>query len=88
LQGDHEQELTSIHSYERQNDILQENFQKVNKTKSELFNEQEDSLDSHNMVFILVDVQECMNTFFDMHGVDKPIFVIPCEKVLGIKEIV
>jgi hypothetical protein len=42
-----------------------------------LFDEQEDSLDAHNMVVIFEDVQGCMNVFVDMHGrVDKAIFSI------------
>ena len=57
LQGDYEHELISIHLLEIQNDSPQANFQKVNKTKSKLFDEQEDSLDAHNMVVIFEDVQ-------------------------------
>jgi hypothetical protein len=88
LQEDYEQELISIHSFESQNDSPQANFQKVNKTKSELFDEQEDILDAHNMVVIFEDVQECMNIFVDMHGrVDKPIASISFENVLRIEEI-
>jgi hypothetical protein len=88
LQEYYEQELISIHSFESQNDSPQANFQKVNKTKSELFDEQEDSLDAHNMVVIFEDVQECMNVFVDMHGrVDKPIASISFENVLRTEEI-
>jgi hypothetical protein len=47
-----------------------------------LFDEKEDSLDTHNMVAIFEDVQECMDVF-----VDKPIANIPFEKNLRIKEI-
>jgi hypothetical protein len=68
LQEDYEQELIPIHSFESQNDSPQANFQKVDKTKPELFDEQEDSLDTHNMVVIFEDVQGCMNVFVDMHG--------------------
>jgi hypothetical protein len=64
FQGDYEHELISIHSFENQNGSPQANFQKFNKTKSELFDEQEDSLDAHNMVVIFEYVQECMNVFF------------------------
>ena len=46
LQEDYEHELISIHSFESQNDSPQENFQKFNETKSELFDEQKDA---HNM---------------------------------------
>jgi hypothetical protein len=66
LQEDYEQELISIHSFESQNDSPQANFQKFNKTKSELFDEQEDAL-MHIMVVIFEDVQECM-MFLLMHG--------------------
>jgi len=53
-----------------------------------LFDEQEDSLDAHNMVVIFEDVQECMNVFFYMHGrVDKHIASISFENVLRTKEI-
>jgi len=53
-----------------------------------LFDEQEDSLDAHNMDFIFEYVQECMNVFVDMHGrVDKPIASISFENVLRTEEI-
>jgi hypothetical protein len=88
LQGDYEQELISIHSFESQNDSPQANFQKVNKTKPELFDEQEDSLDTHNMVVIFEDVQECMNFFVEMHGkADKTIDAISFENILRTEEI-
>jgi hypothetical protein len=88
LQGDYEHELISIHSFESQNDSPQANFQKVNKTKPELFDEQEDSLDTHNMAVIFEDVQECMNVFVEKHGkVDKPIAAISFENVLRTEEI-
>jgi hypothetical protein len=88
LQEDYEQELISINSFESQNDSPQTNFQKFNETKSELFDEQEDSLDAHNMVVIFEDVQECMNVFVEMHGkVDKPIAAISFENVLRTEEI-
>jgi hypothetical protein len=77
LQGYYEQEIITLHSFESQNYSPQANFQKVNKTKPELFDEQEDSLDIPNMVVIFEDVQECMDVFFEMHGkVDKPIATI------------
>jgi hypothetical protein len=88
LQRDYEHELTSICSFERQNDSPQENFQKINKTKPGLFDEQKNSLDAHNMVVIFEDVQECMNVFVDMHGrVDKPIASISFENVLRTEKI-
>ena len=87
-QEDYEKELISIHSFESQNDSPQANFQKFNKTKSKLFDEQEDSLDAHNMAIIFEDVQECMNVLVDMHGkVDKPITSISFENVLRTEEI-
>jgi len=53
-----------------------------------LFDEQENSLDAHNMDVIFEDVQECMNVFVDMHGrVDKPIAAISFDNVLGTEEI-
>ena len=39
FQEDYEHGLISIHSFESQNDSSQEKFLKVNKTKSELFDE-------------------------------------------------
>jgi hypothetical protein len=88
LQEYYEQELISINSFESQNGSPQTNFQKFNETKSELFDEQEDSLDAHNMVVIFEDVQECMNVFLEMHGeVDKPIAAISFENVLKTEEI-
>jgi hypothetical protein len=82
------QELISIHSFEIQNDIPKANFQKVNKTKSELFDQQEDILDAHNMAVIFENVQECMKFFVDIHrSVDKPIAVISFENVLRTEEI-
>jgi hypothetical protein len=88
FQDDYEQELISIHSFESQNDSPQENFQKVNKTKPELFDEQDDSLDTHNMVVIFEYVQGFMNVFVDMHEkVDKPIASISFENVLRTEEI-
>ena len=48
-----------------------------------MFDEQEDSLDTHNMVVIFEDVQGCMTVFINMHGrVDKPIASISFENVL------
>jgi hypothetical protein len=88
LQEDYEQELISINSFESQNGSLQTNFQKFNETKSVLFDEQEDSLDAHNMVVIFEYVQECMNISVDMHErVDKPIASISFENVLRTEEI-
>jgi hypothetical protein len=88
LQEDYEQELISIHSLGSQNDSPRENFQKDNKTRSELFDEQEDIIDTHNMVVIFKDVRGCMNVFVDMHGrVDKPIASISFENVLRAEEI-
>jgi len=53
-----------------------------------LFDEQEVSLDAHNMDVIFEDVQECMDVFVEMHGkVDKPITVISFENVLKKNEI-
>jgi hypothetical protein len=63
LQEGYEQKLISIHSFESQNDNTQANFQKINKTKSEPFDEQEDNPDAHSMVVIFKDVQGCMNVF-------------------------
>jgi hypothetical protein len=88
LQEYYEQELIPLHSFEIQNDSPRANFQKVNKTKSELFDEQEDIHDAHNMVVILEYVKECMNVFVDMHGkVDKPIAAISFENDLKTEEI-
>ena len=39
LLEDYEQELISIHSFENQKDSPQANFEKVDKTKPELFDE-------------------------------------------------
>ena len=53
-----------------------------------MFDEQEDSLDTHNMVVIFEYVQECMNAFFEMHGeVDKPIASISFQNILRTEEI-
>jgi hypothetical protein len=53
-----------------------------------LSDQQEDSLDTHDMVVIFDDVQECMNVFVEMHGkVDKPIASISFENVLKNEEI-
>jgi hypothetical protein len=88
LQEDYEKELISIHSFKNQNDSPQTNFQKFNETKLELFDEQEDSLDAHNMAVIFEDVQECMNVFVEMHEeVDKPIASISFENILRTEEI-
>jgi hypothetical protein len=88
LQRNYEHELTSIHSFERQNDSPRENFHKNNKTKPGLFDEQENNIDAHNMDFIFEEVQECMNVFFDMHGrVDKPIAAISFKNVLRTEKI-
>jgi hypothetical protein len=76
FQEEYEKELISIHSFQSQNDNPQANFQKVSKTKSELFDEQEDSLDAHNMAIIFEYVQECMN-----------VVSISFENVLGTEEI-
>jgi hypothetical protein len=57
LQEYYEQELIPLHSFESQNDSPQANFQNVNKTKSEKFDEQEDSLDTHYMAIIFEDIQ-------------------------------
>jgi hypothetical protein len=83
LQEYYEHEIISINSFESQNGSPQTNFQKFNETKSELFDEQEDSLDAHNMAVIFEDVQECMNVFVEVHGkIDKPIAAISFENVL------
>jgi hypothetical protein len=88
LQGDYEKELISNHSFKSQNESPQTNFQKFNETKSELFDEQEDSLDAHNMDIIFEYVHECINFFVDMHGeVDKPIASISFENILRTEEI-
>ena len=85
MHEDYEKELISIHLFESQNDSPQENFQKFNETKSELFDEQKDSLNAHNMAIIF---KECMNVFLEVHGeVDKPIVAISFEDVLKIEEI-
>jgi hypothetical protein len=85
LQGYYEQELIFINLFESQNGSPQTNFQKFNETKSELFDEQKDSLDAHNMDVIF---EECMNVFLDMHGeVDKPIATISFENALKTEEI-
>jgi hypothetical protein len=63
FQRDYEYELTSIHSFKGQSGNPQANFQKINKTKPGLFDEQKNSLDAYNMVFIFEDVQEWMNFF-------------------------
>jgi hypothetical protein len=82
FQEGYEQELISIHSFENQNDNPQENFQKLNKTKSEPFDEQGDNPDAHNMVVIFEHVQGCRKVFVEMHGkVDKPIATISFEKI-------
>jgi division protein CdvB (Snf7/Vps24/ESCRT-III family) len=53
-----------------------------------LFDEPEDSLDTHNMAIILEYVQECMNVFVEMHGkVDKPVAAILFENTLRIEEV-
>jgi hypothetical protein len=53
-----------------------------------LFDEQEDSLDTHNMDVIFEDVKGCMNFFVDMHGrVYKPIVAISFDNILRTKEI-
>jgi hypothetical protein len=73
-------------SFECQNDSPQTNFQKFSETKSKLFDEQEDSLDAHNMVVIFEYVQECMTVFVEIHGkVDKPIASTSFENVLRTK---
>jgi hypothetical protein len=50
-----------------QSDSHQENFQKVNKTKPELFDEQEDSLDICNLAIMSEHDQGYMNFLVDMH---------------------
>jgi hypothetical protein len=83
-----DRELISIHSFERQNDSPQMNFQKFNKTKLELFDEQKDNLDAHKMVFIFEYVQGCMNVSIEMHGkMEKPIAVISFENTFTIEEV-
>lgn len=53
-----------------------------------MFDEQEDSLDTHNMVAISENVQGCMNVLVDKHGrVKKPIVSIPFENILSTEEI-
>jgi hypothetical protein len=88
LQEYYEHELTPLHSLVSQSNSPQTNFQKVNKAKPELFDEQEDGLDTYNLPVISEDVQRCMNVFVDMHGkVDKLITAISFENVLRTKEI-
>jgi hypothetical protein len=65
---DYEKELISIHSFENQKGSPQANFQMIDKTKPELFDEQEDSLDTHIMAIIFKEVQRCMNVFVEVHG--------------------
>jgi len=63
----------SIHPSESQDDSPEINFQKFNKTKSKLFDEQEDI----PMALIFEYVQGCTNISIDMHGkVDEPSIVI------------
>ena len=53
-----------------------------------MFDEQEDSLDTHNMVVIFEYVQGCMNVFVDMHGrVEKPIVSISFGNILITEEV-
>jgi len=74
LQQYYEHKLISLLSFKSQNGSPQAKLPKINKTKSQLFDEQEDILDEHNTVFIFEYVQGCMNFVFDMHGIlDKPI---------------
>jgi hypothetical protein len=84
LQEYYEQELTPLHSLVSQSNSPRENFQKVNKPKPELFDEQEDSLDTHNRAVVSKYFQECMHVFFGMHGrVSKPIachFIWKCSQ--------
>jgi hypothetical protein len=88
LQRDYEHELTCICSFERQSDNHQTNFQKVNKTKPKLFDEQEDSLDTYNLAVISEDVQGYMNVFVDMHRkMNKLITAISFENVPRMEEI-
>jgi hypothetical protein len=88
LQEYYEQSLTPLHSLVSQSNNPRANLQKVNKTKPELFDEQEDSLDTHNMVVVSEDVQECMNVLVYMHGrVSKPIASISSKNVLRTKKI-
>jgi hypothetical protein len=82
LQEDYEQGFISLHSFESQNNSPRENFLKVNKIKSELFDEQEDGLDAHNMVVRIEYVQGCMNVF-----VEKPIVSISFEVILITEEV-
>jgi hypothetical protein len=82
LQEYYEHELTPPQSLVSQSNIPQTNFQKVNKTKPELFDEQEDSLDTYNLYVISKDF------FVDMHGkVDKLITAISFENVPRTKKI-
>jgi hypothetical protein len=88
LQGYYEQELIPLHSFESQNNSLQANFHKVNETKPEGFDEQDNSPGTHNLVVMFEDVQGCMNVFVNMRGrVDKPIVVISFGNVLKTEEI-
>jgi hypothetical protein len=53
-----------------------------------LFDEQRDSLDTHNMVFMFKYVQGCMNVYFEMHGeIDKPIVSISFQNNLRSEEV-
>jgi len=78
----YEQGFISLHSFESQNNSPRANFLKINKIKSELFDEQEDGLDAHNMVVRVEDVQGCMNVF-----IDKRIGAISFENVLRTEEV-
>jgi hypothetical protein len=64
----HEKEVISIYSLEIQSGCPQTNFQKLNETTSELFDEQEDKLGAYYMAVIFEDVQEYMNIFYYIHG--------------------
>jgi hypothetical protein len=88
FQEDYEHERIPLHSFENQNDSPQGKFPKINETKSKLFDEQEDSLDAHNMVFIFEYVQECMIFFVEMHGkVDNLLLPFHLKNVLITEEI-
>jgi hypothetical protein len=65
LQEDQVVGNVSFHSLENQNDRLQTKLPQLNETKSELFDEQEDSLDAHNTTVIFENVKECLDIFID-----------------------
>jgi hypothetical protein len=63
FQKDHVVGNVSFHYLENQNDRFQTKLPQLNEIESELFDEQEDSLDNTSVIFD--NVKECLDIFID-----------------------